>query len=88
MGWLRRLRGTVVWSKAEDGLDEEMRFHLDERTEQYVGQGLTRDDARYEALRRFGSVEDVAYCAVFLAAEEANYLTGQVLQPNGGWVMA
>src|SRR6266436_5739292 len=39
-------------------------------------------------VRHIGQVEDVAYCAVFLAAEEAHYLTGQVLQPNGGWVMA
>jgi 3-oxoacyl-[acyl-carrier protein] reductase len=39
-------------------------------------------------VRHLGQVEDVAYCSVFLAAEEANYLTGQVLQPNGGWVMA
>ena len=39
-------------------------------------------------VRHLGQVEDVAYCAVFLAAEEANYLTGQVVQPNGGWVMA
>ena len=38
--------------------------------------------------RHLGQVEDVAYCSVFLAAEEATYLTGQVLQPNGGWVMA
>jgi 3-oxoacyl-[acyl-carrier protein] reductase len=38
-------------------------------------------------LRRFGRVEDVAYCAVFLAADEAGYLTGQVLHPSGGWVM-
>ena len=38
-------------------------------------------------LRRFGSVEDVAYCAVFLAAEDAGYLTGQILHPSGGWVM-
>jgi len=38
-------------------------------------------------VRHFGGVEDVAYCAVFLATEEAHYLTGQVLQPNGGWVM-
>ena len=30
----------------------------------------------------------LAYCAVFLATAESNYLTGQVLQPNGGWVMA
>jgi 3-oxoacyl-[acyl-carrier protein] reductase len=39
-------------------------------------------------VRHLGSLADVAYCAVFLASEEANYLTGQVLQPNGGWVMA
>jgi NAD(P)-dependent dehydrogenase (short-subunit alcohol dehydrogenase family) len=39
-------------------------------------------------VRRLGDVEDVAYCAVFLAAEAAGYLTGQVLHPSGGWVMA
>jgi len=39
-------------------------------------------------VRHLGQVEDVAYCAVFLAAEQAHYLTGQVLQPNGGWVTA
>lgn len=35
-----------------------------------------------------GAKEVVTDCAVFLAAQKANYLTGQVLQPNGGWVMA
>jgi len=38
-------------------------------------------------VRHLGSLDDVAYCAVFLAADAAGYLTGQVLQPNGGWVM-
>lgn len=38
-------------------------------------------------VRHFGGVEDVARCAVFLATEDAHYLTGQVLQPSGGWVM-
>jgi 3-oxoacyl-[acyl-carrier protein] reductase len=38
-------------------------------------------------VRRLGDVEDVAYCAVFLAADAAGYLTGQVLHPSGGWVM-
>lgn len=38
-------------------------------------------------VRHLGEVEDVAYCAGFLAGERAHYLTGQVLQPNGGWVM-
>jgi 3-oxoacyl-[acyl-carrier protein] reductase len=37
-------------------------------------------------LRRFGSVDDVAYCAIVLAADEAGYLTGQILHPSGGWV--
>jgi 3-oxoacyl-[acyl-carrier protein] reductase len=39
-------------------------------------------------VRHLGALADVAYCAVFLATEDAGYLTGQVLQPNGGWVMA
>jgi 3-oxoacyl-[acyl-carrier protein] reductase len=38
-------------------------------------------------VRHLGELADVAYCAVFLATEQAHYLTGQVLQPNGGWVM-
>jgi len=37
-------------------------------------------------LRRFGAVEDVAYCAIVLASDDANYLTGQILHPSGGWV--
>jgi len=37
-------------------------------------------------LRRFGSVDDVGYCAVVLASEAAGYLTGQILHPSGGWV--
>jgi NAD(P)-dependent dehydrogenase (short-subunit alcohol dehydrogenase family) len=39
-------------------------------------------------VRHLGALADVAYCAVFLAAESSNYLTGQVLQPDGGRVMA
>ena len=38
-------------------------------------------------LHRFGDVDDVAYCAAFLAADAAGYLTGQVLHPSGGWIM-
>jgi 3-oxoacyl-[acyl-carrier protein] reductase len=37
-------------------------------------------------LRRFGDVGDVAYAVVVLAADEAGYLTGQILHPSGGWV--
>ncbi len=36
---------------------------------------------------RLGSVEDVAACAVFLASDEAAYITGQTLHVNGGMAM-
>ena len=36
---------------------------------------------------RLGSPEDVAACAVFLASEEASYVTGQTLHVNGGMAM-
>lgn len=36
---------------------------------------------------RFGSAEDVANVAAFLASEEARYITGHVLSVNGGMTM-
>ncbi|MEW6054413.1 MAG: 3-oxoacyl-[acyl-carrier-protein] reductase [Nitrospirota bacterium] len=38
-------------------------------------------------LARFGSVEDVANAAVFLASPESGYITGQVIHVNGGMYM-
>ncbi len=38
-------------------------------------------------LRRMGHPRDVAECALFLASEASNFLTGQMLSPNGGNVM-
>ena len=38
-------------------------------------------------LGRIGSSDDIANLALFLASDEANYITGQVISPNGGWVI-
>jgi 3-oxoacyl-[acyl-carrier protein] reductase len=49
------------------------------------------DEWMTEKLKRFplgfGTVADVAETAVFLASADADYYTGQVLMPNGGYVM-
>jgi len=38
-------------------------------------------------MRRLGTPEDIAYAHLYLASDEAKYVTGQVLSPNGGYVL-
>jgi 3-oxoacyl-[acyl-carrier protein] reductase len=38
-------------------------------------------------LRRLGSVDDVAYAVLFLASEEAGFITGQTIVVDGGQVL-
>ena len=46
------------------------------------------DDIRSQIpLDRIGSTEDIANLAYFLASDEADYITGQIISPNGGWVI-
>ena len=39
-------------------------------------------------LHRLGDVDDIAWAAVYLASDEAKFVTGQVISPNGGWYMS
>ena len=39
-------------------------------------------------MKTFGQVDDIAWAAVYLASEEAKFVTGQTLSPNGGFVMS
>jgi len=40
--------------------------------------------AEHIALKRLGTVDDIAYAVVFLASEQAGYITGTVLNVSGG----
>lgn len=38
-------------------------------------------------LMRIGTVDDIANCALFLASDKSDFITGQVISPNGGFVI-
>src|SRR5262245_65071170 len=63
MTWIRelwhRLRSSAHRGALERGLDEEIRFHLDQQLEKNLRAGMAPDQARTRALVRFGSVEQV-----------------------------
>jgi 3-oxoacyl-[acyl-carrier protein] reductase len=58
----------------------------------YISTAMTDalgDEAREKlteriALKRLGTTDDIAYAAVFLASEQAGYITGTVLNVSGG----
>jgi hypothetical protein len=58
MMWLRSLLARVrgVWRADEINreIDDELQFHIDMCTEENVRRGMTPDEARRDALQRFG----------------------------------
>ena len=52
-GW-RRIRSLPAVDAIESGLDEEIRFHIDQQTEKNVRAGMSPDEARRQALIKFG----------------------------------
>jgi putative ABC transport system permease protein len=63
MTWLRvfmrRVRGLFLKRKLEQELEDEIRAHLEMQTEDNLRQGMSADEARLAALRKFGGVEQV-----------------------------
>ena len=51
---LRRFRSLLAAESLDDGLDEEMRFHIDMETARRVTAGMDEQSARASALRDFG----------------------------------
>jgi predicted permease len=54
---LRRIRSIVTRQTLEDGLAEEIRFHIDQQTDKNIRAGLPPAEARRQALLKFGGVE-------------------------------
>jgi predicted permease len=57
--WRSRLRSLIRPSRVEVELEEEIRFHIEEATAQLVAGGRSPEEARAEALRSFGGVEQL-----------------------------
>src|SRR5260370_31222120 len=52
-----RLRSLLRREEVERELEDEMRFHLQRKTEEYVAAGLSPEDARHAALRAMDGIE-------------------------------
>ncbi len=63
MAWwkvfLDRLRALRDGDAVHREIDEEVRFHIDMRTEEYVRKGMSPEEARREAERRFGRLSRI-----------------------------
>jgi putative ABC transport system permease protein len=57
-GW-RRVRSLAGRRALESGLDDEIRFHIEQQTEKCVRAGMSPEEARRHALLKFGGVEGV-----------------------------
>ncbi len=52
-----------------------------------LAQEFKENAVKFIPLGRVGTAEDVAHAVAFLASEEASYITGHVLNVNGGMLM-
>jgi len=52
-----RLRSLFRRGRVEQELDEELRYHLERQIEENLAQGMSREEARYAALRAMGGIQ-------------------------------
>ncbi len=55
MSWIRRLRSLFEKQKLEDQLNQELQFHIEMRTQEFVASGMAPEEARHKAQRLFGN---------------------------------
>ena len=54
-----RFRSLFRKGRVEQELSDELRFHLEKLIEEKATKGMTREEARYAALRELGGVEQI-----------------------------
>src|SRR5205807_2762647 len=52
-----RLRSLFRWTRADQELDDELRDHLERKTEEYVAKGMTQEEARRRARLDMDGIE-------------------------------
>ena len=72
-------RGITVNAVAPGFIQTDMTDHLNEKVKENFLSVIP--------LKRAGTAEDVANAVIFLSSDEANYITGQVINVDGGMVM-
>ena len=60
---------------------------IDTEMNAFLNEDETHELVDETPLLRFGKPEEVAYSVLFLASQKADFITGQVLSPNGGFVI-
>src|SRR5271163_3654777 len=55
MNWIPR----IFRRKLYDDLSEEIRLHIEERAEQFIGEGISRKEAEQKARRAFGNLTSI-----------------------------
>src|SRR5207245_1295997 len=52
-----RLRSLFRWAQADREVDDELRDHLEQKTDEYVAQGMTQEEAHRRARLDLGGIE-------------------------------
>jgi predicted permease len=55
MAWFRRFLNLFHGAELSQAIDDELQFHIDERADELIGQGLSESEARRLAHRQFGN---------------------------------
>src|SRR4026207_640781 len=54
-----RLHSLLKRSRIEQELQKEIRFHLDQQIEENIAAGMSKEEARYAALRTIGNIGSI-----------------------------